>query len=287
MNPMHHQLSRVGLMAACILTLAACGADSGGGLAGPQSDAGSPPQDAGAGAADAASAAETDTPAATDAGQAQPDAAAADAGQAQPDGGTPDAGQTPTDAGAVDAGAVDAAAEADTASPQDAGSEGGWGPAMCPASTGSMGFNIGQQVGNLVVHDCDTGKARTIDEVCGAKATWIFVAHSHCPTCKATAQYTAKVAAAVADKDVAVVHILYIDDATTCPDWRSKYKLAGLDNVRVYLDKSGATWSAIKTKNYTAAHAFLDGKRQVTYRAHGLSSGGVQKQIDDALAKGN
>ncbi len=160
-----------------------------------------------------------------------------------------------------------------------------WGPAQCPAPAGNVGFNVGDSIGDLGVTDCDTGQPATIDDLCGAKATWIFVAHSHCPTCKATAGFTSSVAQKVASKDVAVAHILHDDNGTSCATWRDAYELAGISNVRVYEDPTGATWSKLKTSNYTAPSAILDANRVVTHKAHGMNESAVLSQIDQALAK--
>lgn len=161
----------------------------------------------------------------------------------------------------------------------------GWGPEKCANSGPKLGFGIGDRLGHIAVQDCDTGATRTLDEVCGADATWLFVAHSHCPTCNATAKYTADLAQQYAGKNVAVVHVVYIDDGQSCPSWREKHGLAGIPNLKVYLDKTGASWSKIKTKPYTAPHAIMTKDRVITYKAHGLSGAGVKAQLDKALKK--
>lgn len=179
--------------------------------------------------------------------------------------------------------AADSPPSGETTATLDALAATPWGEAQCATGGPKVGFDVGQRLGDLPIQDCDTGDVRSIAEVCGAKAAWIFVAHSHCPTCTATADYTSEVAAAAQSKDVAVVHIVHIDTATTCAAWRKKYALEGLSNVHVYADKSGAAWTALKLQNYTAIHAFTDGGQVVRYKAHGLSSAQVTKQIDAAL----
>ncbi len=97
---------------------------------------------------------------------------------------------------------------------------GTWGPEACPAAPGGVGYSVGDSLGELTVVDCDTGEPRSLDELCGASATWIFTAHSHCPTCKATAGFTPSVAKQVAEKNVAIAHIMYDDNGTTCAAWK-------------------------------------------------------------------
>jgi hypothetical protein len=160
----------------------------------------------------------------------------------------------------------------------------GWGPAACPAPA-NVGFAVGDSIGDLGIKDCDTGAAASIDELCGASATWIFAAHTHCPTCQATAGFSDDVAKAVESKNAAVIQLVYDDNGTSCAEWRAAYKLAGISNVRVYADPGGKAFGKLRTENYTAASAFLDKNRVVTFKAHGLGKAQVMSQIDAALAK--
>lgn len=161
-----------------------------------------------------------------------------------------------------------------------------WGPEHCPAAgAAKVGFAVGESIGDLGLKDCDTGADASFDEVCGAAATWVFAAHTHCPTCQATSSFMDDVAKAVADKNVAIVLTVHDDNGTTCEKWRDVYKLAGLTNVRVYADPTAAAWDKLKTKNYTAPSAFLDGARLITFKEHSLVKDDVLKQIDAALAK--
>jgi len=162
-----------------------------------------------------------------------------------------------------------------------------WGPTHCPAKTDepATGFAVGERIGKLAVKDCDTGAAATIDDACGAAATWIFVAHTHCPTCRATAGFADSIATSYADKNVAIVQIVHDDSGVSCATWRETYGLAGLPNVKVYADPTGAVWSALKTSNYTAPSAFLDRERIITFKAHGLTQSAVANHIDAALTR--
>lgn len=160
-----------------------------------------------------------------------------------------------------------------------------WGPQQCAAPTSNVGFAVGDTIGDLGLKDCATGADVSMDEVCGASATWVFSAHTHCPTCQATAAFTDEVAAAVASKNVAIVHIVYDDDGTSCAKWRDAYKLAGFSNVRVYDDPGGAAWAKLRSENYTAPSAFLDAKRVITFKQHSMSKAAVLTQIDAALAE--
>jgi len=144
---------------------------------------------------------------------------------------------------------------------------------------------VGDSLAEVPVRDCDTGAPATLADACGAKATWIFAAHTHCPTCRSTAGFTDQVAAAVANKGVAVVHLVYDDNGTSCAKWREAYKLAGIPNVYVYDDPGGAAFAKLKTSSYTAPSVFLNKDRVVTFKEHGLSESAVLMQIEGALAQ--
>lgn len=161
----------------------------------------------------------------------------------------------------------------------------GWGPSACVAPTGATGFEIGDSLADLGLMDCETGASTTMDDVCGASATWVFAAHTHCPTCQSTASFTDDVAKAVADKNVAIVQTVYDDDGTSCAKWRSVYKLAGISNVRVYADPKGAVFQKLKSSSYTAASAFLNGERVIVHKEHNLTKAEVLAQIETTLGK--
>ncbi len=201
------------------------------------------------------------------------------AGQSQPNV-VADSADVPPDGEDAAAGSAEVSDTAIVAPPD-------WGPTHCPANTDepTTGFGVGQRIGALPVKDCDTGAAATIDDACGAAATWIFVAHTHCPTCRATAGFTDDIARSYADRNVAIVQIVHDDSGVSCKTWREAYGLAGLPNVKIYADPTGAVWSALKTSNYTAPSAFLDRERTIMYKAHGLTKSAVAKQLDTALAR--
>jgi hypothetical protein len=161
-----------------------------------------------------------------------------------------------------------------------------WGKDQCPAPTGDpIGFAAFNQIGQLPIVDCDTNAPATIDDVCGASATWIFVAHTHCPTCQGTASFTPEIAKSVASSNIAIVHIVHDDNGTSCAVWRDRYKLAGIPNVKVFADPKAEAWAAIKRSNVTAPSLILDRNRIVTYGAQGMSSSQIKQQLDIALMR--
>lgn len=77
---------------------------------------------------------------------------------------------------------------------------------------------------------------------------------------------------------------VFDDNGTSCAKWRDTYKLAGLPNVRVFVDPGGAVWRKLKTSNFTAPSAFTDRHRNSTFKQHGMTKAQVLSQIDAALA---
>lgn len=188
------------------------------------------------------------------------------------------AGEPPTTESTPDAG--------ETGPPVIAPLPASWGPSACPSGGPPTGFAVGETLGDLGIVDCDTGTSVSTNELCGASATWVFVAHTHCPTCQATAGFTDDVAMAVASKNVAIAHIVHDDNGTSCAKWREAYKLAGFSNVRVYEDPTGGAYAKLRKSNYTAPSAFLDANRVITFKEHGLPKSKVLAEIDAALAHG-
>lgn len=163
------------------------------------------------------------------------------------------------------------------------GSAGSGNVGAC-GTTGKTGYALGDVLGPLPVRDCLTGELTTLDEVCSASATWVFAAHTHCPTCKATAGFTDEIAKAVADQNVAIVHTVYDDNGTSCETWKKTYGLASYANVRVFADPGGAVFDKVKSQSYTAPSLFLRADRTITHKEHGMSKAAVLAQIGNDLA---
>lgn len=150
-------------------------------------------------------------------------------------------------------------------------------------AAGKTGYALGDVLGPLPVRDCVTGELTTLDEICSASATWVFAAHTHCPTCKATAGFTDDVAKAVANENVLIVHTVYDDNGTSCETWKKTYGLASYPNVRVFADPGGAVFDKVKSQSYTAPSLFLRADRTITRKEHGMSKAAVLAQIDKDL----
>jgi len=163
-----------------------------------------------------------------------------------------------------------------------------WGASKCPALPAGKqsGLDTGQQLAQLTVKDCD-GNDYALENVCGASATWLFVAHGWCPYCRNATKSSEALLASYAGKNVAFVNVL-VQNAQSqpptmvdCKAWRDTYKLtnvialydpagvtlglfnAGSSALGVYMDKDRVIRSkTIHTDDQTAIKAGIDGALQ-------------------------
>ena len=162
-----------------------------------------------------------------------------------------------------------------------------WGANKCPALPAGItsGVAVGQQLKKLVVKDCD-GNDYPLENVCGAPATWIFVAHGWCPHCQAATASSEEVLASYAGKNVAAVNVLVQNaqnkapTAADCKAWKKAY---GLANVIALYDPKGVT-EALYDEGYTALNVFIDEDRVIRSKFHGESETTINAGIDAALA---
>lgn len=193
----------------------------------------------------------------------------------------------------TDSGAPDVRVVADGGPAPEAGSggDGGpiahppWGPSFCPAESGTVGLKIGNQLPrNLELPDCD-GNMVSLDSICGAAASWIFLSHMWCPHCQATAAQAEAIAQKYAGKNLAIVNVVIQNasysapTASDCTSWRTTY---GSPNVVTLYDPTGKTKGFFE-QNYTALSVFVDGQRVIKSKAHTDVRAQLVGGIDDAL----
>lgn len=154
---------------------------------------------------------------------------------------------------------------------------------MCAGDTGKLGFNVGDTIGKIEVRNCETNEITTIENLCKAKATWLFHGHTHCPPAAETAGFTDEVATEMASKDVAIVHIVYDDSGTSCEVWKKKYALGGISNVRLYADPDGKIFQTIKLTENFAPSVFINSKHIITYKKHQMTKAEVLTRFEEAL----
>lgn len=163
-----------------------------------------------------------------------------------------------------------------------------WGPGECPDGGDNYGTKVGDTLGSVTLKTCE-GEDFSLDALCGADATWIFVAHGWCPRCRAAT----KLAEALHDEfqangsNIATVNILIEDtqqrppDGDDCAGWRGTY---GHEDVITLYDPKG-TMMRFWEEQYTALSLFVSGDRVITGKAHTDQDAGLRSGIETALAQ--
>lgn len=172
----------------------------------------------------------------------------------------------------------------------DAGSTPGlpaeWGADKCPAlpSGATAGLVTGNQLGKLVVKDCD-GNDVSLDQFCGASALWIFAAHGWCPHCQLVSKNAEAIHASFAGRNLASVNILVENasyetpTAQDCKAWKTANKL---QNVVALYDPKGAT-RGLWDNNTTSLSVFVDAHRVIVAKSHTDSTSVLKTSIEKAL----
>jgi hypothetical protein len=163
-----------------------------------------------------------------------------------------------------------------------------WGAPQCPAPPEgvSVGKEIGQQLEDVVVKDCD-GNDVSLTELCGASALWIFAASGTCPFCKTVSAQQEMIHAAYAARNLASVNILVENgqgnppDANDCKVWRSKF---GQQKVRTFYDPTGAVTALWPEPGTTSMSAFVDHDRLIVSKlVHTSDLVAIMAGIEGAL----
>lgn len=163
------------------------------------------------------------------------------------------------------------------------------GAEQCPdpgAGAAPVGVEIGDQLPSFTVKACD-GTDVSLDELCGAKALWIFAAHGWCPICQSVSgDQEAVVDAHASDGLVAVTVIVETaqqapPDAAYCALWRDTY---GLEDVYTLYDPTGALLE-LWPNGSSSLHAFVNRDRVITGKLeHTSNAAAIETQIAQALA---
>jgi len=162
------------------------------------------------------------------------------------------------------------------------------GPDQCPDTPPGVqvGFEIGDQMPSIIVYDCE-GNQTTLDELCGAEALFLFVAHGWCELCLYVSSFAEEVEDDYASQGLASAVVIVEDedglppDPAYCAAWRDQF---GLEDVRVYYDPGGgltALWGG-----QASVSAFVDHDRVIVGKlVYQSSRDAIEQGIEDALAQ--
>jgi len=163
----------------------------------------------------------------------------------------------------------------------------GWGESLCPGPDGSAGTKVGDVLASVVLKTCE-GEDFSLDQLCGADATWIFVAHGWCPHCRAASELAESLhdEFQAKGKNIATVNILYEDtqqrrpEGDDCAAWRDARGHA--DVITLY--DPDRTMLQFWEEQYTALNLFVSGDRVITGKQHSDVEFTLRAGIDEALA---
>lgn len=166
---------------------------------------------------------------------------------------------------------------------------GGLGPDQCmaPPAGVEIGTEIGQQLPNFIIKDCD-GQDYSLEQICGADGVWLFAAFGWCPLCKNVSQNAEALHDSFAGKGLAsaivVVETAALEPPTEnyCQIWREMY---GLEDVLTLYDPSGS-FVDIWPQKTSSLSVFLDHDRIVVDKLyHEGSIDVIKADIQKALDK--
>jgi len=151
------------------------------------------------------------------------------------------------------------------------------------------GTKLGSLLKDMTLLTCDN-KTVKFSEFCGAKAMWLFFAHSWCPYCQRVSAYMESVAGKYEKKGVVVINVLVEAGGYTsrtaatqahCKNWKKTNGFAKV--VTLYDPKK--TLTQFWEQNYTALNLFVNKHNKITGKLHTHDRSTVERYIDNALIK--
>jgi hypothetical protein len=163
----------------------------------------------------------------------------------------------------------------------------GWGPEQCPSPPDgvTVGIEIGQQLPDLTVMDCD-GNEYSLSELCGADGLWLFAAHGWCPLCQNVSTNAEAIHDSFAGMGLASAIVVVETgasqppSATYCNVWRDQF---GLQDVVTLYDPTGAILDVWPGPS-SSLSAFMNADRVITAKLyHDGNVDTIKAKITEAL----
>lgn len=161
------------------------------------------------------------------------------------------------------------------------------GPELCPDPAVSVGFDVGQQLADIVVKDC-AGNDVSLDTLCGASALWIFAAQGWCPLCKSVSAKQEAIVADYAAEGLVGVNVIVETaqyeppTAAYCELWRETY---GQTEVFTLYDPTGSIL-ALWPGGSSSLSAFIDRDRIVASKlSYEADEATIRAEIEATLAR--
>ena len=163
----------------------------------------------------------------------------------------------------------------------------GWGVDQCapPIDGLETGYATVNQLASLILKDCD-GNPVDLLETCGAKGTWIFLAHGWCPDCILTSSFQEALHDEHASYGLASINVLVQSGSTygpptaeECHAWRAK---GGHEDVVTLYDDSQAS-TVLWESSYTALNVFLDDQQIIKAKLHSDDEAQIEQNLKNVL----
>lgn len=162
------------------------------------------------------------------------------------------------------------------------------GPEHCdePSPGVTVGFDVGQQLGDVVVKDCD-GNDISLEAFCGAQALWVFAAHGWCPLCQSVSGKQESILADYAAQGLVAINVVVQDGQSQPPDpaycalWRETHGHVGVYTLYDPTESILALWPG----GSSSLSAFVDADRVIRSKlVHESNEATIRSEIEAALA---
>ena len=158
------------------------------------------------------------------------------------------------------------------------------GPHQCPSM--GEGFATGDLLSPLEFFDC-AGQSVWTEDLCGARATWIYLVHAWCGECRHLSEQMEQIAAEYASKGVLVVQLLIhsythqLPTAQDCSEWQTEFQLIQAKTLHDPLVKN----ILLQESQQTGLSVFLDQDFRIHSKMNVYDADPIRAELDAILTK--
>jgi len=160
-----------------------------------------------------------------------------------------------------------------------------WSEDLCKSDE-DRGYSVGEVLAPLDFYSCD-GEVFSTENLCGAKATWVFIVHAWCGECRKLSKETEAIAKEYVPKGVAVVQLLVhsyehqLPTSTDCQNWAEEF---GLQDTLTLYDPVVKN-ILLQESQQTGLSIFLDGEQRIVSKEHFYDAESVRSTLDQIITK--
>jgi len=194
--------------------------------------------------------------------------------------GTSDVTEGEPDAGSdVEETSADAIADVEETEPVE------WSEELCKSDE-ERGYSVGEVMAPLDFYSCD-GEVFSTENLCGAKATWVFIVHAWCGECRKLSKETEAIAKEYVPQGVAVVQLLVhsyehqLPTSTDCQEWTEEF---GLEQTLTLYDPVVKN-ILLQESQQTGLSVFLDSEQRIVSKEHFYDAESVRSTLDQLMGQ--